>query len=79
MAVIYSGHRGCLAGQIVSQGLSRRKKRTLTGVRITSENKKKRVVKTESRRDKNDSAADNLLPIIIAAACMYTARPNHIV
>lgn len=43
--MIYSGHRGCLAGQIILQGHSEKKEPC--GVRITAENKKKKAVKTE--------------------------------
>lgn len=45
--MIYSGHRGCLAGQIISQGQAE-KKRTLPGSDYAAEDKKKRAVQTDS-------------------------------
>lgn len=41
--MIYSGHRGCLAGRIVLQGRAK-EKRTPSGSDYVYENKKKRVV-----------------------------------
>jgi len=47
--MIYSGHLGCLAGQIILQGHAE-KKRTLPGSDYAAENKKKRAVKTDSNK-----------------------------
>lgn len=77
MAVIYSGRRGCLAGQIVLQGLRREgKKNPAAGFGLhSSKTKRKRVVKTEQTEQNDDVADDNLFPIIIAAA--YNATELH--